>query len=62
MVLMDDTRNACRILLWKRIRKRSFGRPRRRWEDNIKIDLIKIGCENWKWIRLVQSYLKAGYF
>ena len=29
--------------------KRPFGRPRRRWEDNIKIDLLEVGggCEDW---------------
>jgi hypothetical protein len=35
--------------------KRPLGRPRRRWEDNIKIDLSEIGI-NWaNWIRLAQD-------
>jgi hypothetical protein len=40
-----DKRNACKILFRKRDRKRSLGRLRRRWEDNIELDLKEIGCE-----------------
>jgi hypothetical protein len=36
-------------------RKRSFGRPRRRWEDNIKIDLQELGCGGIYWIDLPQD-------
>jgi hypothetical protein len=35
--------NACRILMTKLERKRSLGRPRRRWGDNIEMDLREIG-------------------
>jgi hypothetical protein len=35
--------------------KRRLGRPRRRWEDNIKIDLQEVGCENMDWIDLAQD-------
>jgi hypothetical protein len=35
--------------------KRSFGRPRPRWEDNIKVDLQKVGCESMDWIDLAQD-------
>jgi len=34
-----------RILVGKAGKKRPLGRPRRRWEDNIKIDLQEVGCE-----------------
>ena len=34
-----------RVLVGKLGRKRSLGRTRRRWEDNIKMDLHKVGCE-----------------
>ena len=34
--------------------KRPFGRPRRRWEDNIKMDLQKVVCAVMEWIELVQ--------
>ena len=33
-----------RILVWKPERKRPLGRPRRRWEDNIKLDLQEVVC------------------
>jgi hypothetical protein len=39
----DEMDRACRILVGKPDRKRSLGRPRRRWVDNIKIDLREIG-------------------
>jgi hypothetical protein len=40
---MGEKRNACRILVGKPEGKRPLGRPRRRWVDNIKIDLREIG-------------------
>jgi hypothetical protein len=36
-------RNTCRILVEKPEEKRPVGRPRRRWEDNIKMDLRELG-------------------
>ena len=35
--------------------KRSFGIPRHRWEDNIKMDLQKVGCGGMNWIELAQD-------
>jgi hypothetical protein len=35
--------------------KRQLGRHRLRWEDNIKIDLQKVGCEGMDWIELAQD-------
>jgi hypothetical protein len=35
--------------------KRPLGRPRRRWEDNIKADLQEVGCECMDWIELVHD-------
>jgi hypothetical protein len=35
--------------------KRPLGRPRRRWEGNIKMDLREIGIDGVKWIRLAQD-------
>jgi hypothetical protein len=32
--------------------KRPLGRPRRRWEDNIKLDLMEMGIDGANWIRL----------
>ena len=36
-------------------RKRPLGRPRRRWEDNIKVDLQEVGCGGVDWIELAQD-------
>ena len=35
--------------------KRPLGRPRRRWEDNIKMDLQKVACGGMDWIKLAQD-------
>ena len=35
--------------------KRPLGRPRRRWEDNIKMDLQEVGCGSMDWIELAQD-------
>jgi hypothetical protein len=40
---MGENRNAYRILVGKPEGKRPLGRPRRRWVDNIKIDITEIG-------------------
>jgi hypothetical protein len=42
---MREKRNACRILVGKSEGKRPLGRPRRRWVDNIKMDLREIGWD-----------------
>jgi hypothetical protein len=49
---MREKRNACKILVGNPEGKRPLGRPRRRWLDNIKMDLIEIG---WDWIDLAQD-------
>jgi hypothetical protein len=36
---MEERRGVCRVLLGKPEGKRPIGRPRRRWEDNVKMDL-----------------------
>ena len=35
--------------------KRPLGTPRRRWEDNIKMDLQEMGCEGMDWVHLAQD-------
>jgi len=40
---MGKRRGACSILVGKPGRKRSLGRPRRQWENEIKIDFQKVG-------------------
>jgi hypothetical protein len=52
---MGETRNAYRTLVGKPEGKRPQGRPRRRWVDNIKIDLRGIGWDGMDWIHLAQD-------
>jgi hypothetical protein len=44
---MRDRRCACRILVGRPDGKRPFGRPMRRWEGNIKIDVQEVGWGGW---------------
>jgi hypothetical protein len=53
---MGEKRNAYRILVGKPEGKRSLGRPRCRWVDNIKIDLREIGWVGMDWIDLAQDW------
>jgi len=52
---MGEGRGVYRILVGKPEEKRSLGRPRRRWEDNIKMDLQEVGCVVMDWIELGQD-------
>ena len=52
---MEQSRNACRVLAGKPEGKRPLGRPRRRWEDNIKMDLTEVGCDPGEWIDLAED-------
>ncbi|KAJ4444925.1 hypothetical protein ANN_06724 [Periplaneta americana] len=64
---MDESRNAYRLLVMRREGKRPLGRPRRRWEDNINIDLREVGYDARDWINLAQDrgrwriYIRAGH-
>jgi hypothetical protein len=48
-------KNAYRILVGKAEGKRSLGRPRRRWEDNIKMDYREIGWRGMDWTDLAED-------
>jgi hypothetical protein len=52
---IGEKRNAYRILVGKPGGKSPLGRPRRRWVDNIKMDLREIGCDGMDWIDLAQD-------
>jgi hypothetical protein len=52
---MGEKRNAYRLLVGKPEAKRPLGRPRRRWVDNIKMDLLEIVWGGVDWIGLVQD-------
>jgi hypothetical protein len=52
---MEEMRNAHKVLVGKAGGKRPLGTPRRRWEDNIRMDLREIGWEGVGWMHLVQG-------
>jgi len=60
---MPDTRTVRKICNWKHLTKRSQGRPKHRWEDNIKQDICQMKIKNWiacvhdgeKWKEVVEK-------
>jgi hypothetical protein len=52
---MGERRGVCRVLVGKPEGKRPLGRPRHRWENNIKLDLQELGCGGIDWIELAQD-------
>ena len=52
---MEQSRNAYRVLVGKPKGKRCLGRPRRRWEDNIKMHLKEVDCNPEEWIDLPED-------
>ena len=52
---MAERRGVYKVLVAKPERKRPRGRPRRRWEDNIKMDLWEVGCGCVDWMELAQD-------
>ena len=52
---MGKRRGVYRVLVSKPEGKRPLGRPRCRWEDNIKIDFQEVGCGGMDWIKLAQD-------
>ena len=55
VALMEERRGVYTVLLGKSEVKRPLGRPRHRWEDNIKMDLQEVGCGVMDWIELAQD-------
>jgi len=52
---VGERRGVYRVLVGKLEGKRPLGRPRRRWEDNIKMDLQEVGCGGMDWIELAEN-------
>jgi hypothetical protein len=52
---MGEERGVYRALMGKPDGKRPLGRPRRRWEDTIRMDLQEVGCGCMDWIELAQD-------
>jgi hypothetical protein len=59
---MGKGRGVYRILVGRPEGNRPLGGPRRRWEDNIKLDLREIGIDGANWIRLAQDRVQWWAF
>jgi hypothetical protein len=59
---MGEGKGADRVLVGRPEGKRALGRPRRRWEDNSKMDLGEIGIDRANWIRLAQDRVQWRAF
>ena len=55
MARMGEETGVYRVLVGKPEGKRPLGRPRRRWVDNIRMDLQEVECEHVDWIGLAQD-------
>ena len=55
MARMEEGRVVHKVLVGKREGKRPLGRPRRRWEDNIKMDLQEMGRGGEDWMEFAQD-------
>jgi len=52
---MGERRGVHRVLVGKPARKGPLGKPRRRWGDNINMNLQEVGCGGMDWIELAQD-------
>ena len=55
MARMGEERGVYRVLVGNSEGRRPMGRPRRRWVDNIRMDLQEVGCGHVDWIGLTQD-------
>jgi hypothetical protein len=62
VVRLGEGRGVYRVLAGRPEGKRPPGRPRRRWEDNIKMDLRETGIDGLNWIRLAQDRVQWRAF
>ena len=58
---MGEGRGVYRVLVGKPERKRQLGKYRRRWEDNIKMELQEVGCGGMDLIELAQDRTGGGH-
>ena len=58
VALMGERRGVYRVLVGKPEGQRPLGRPRRRWEDNIKMDLQEVGVGCGDWMELAQNRVR----
>ena len=55
VMCMGEERGVCRVLVEKPEGRRPMVRPRRRWVDNIRMDLQEVGCGYMDWMGLAQD-------
>jgi hypothetical protein len=58
---IGERRGVYRVLVGKPEGKRPLGRPKRKWEDNIKMDLQEVGCGATDWINLPRITTIGGH-
>jgi len=58
---MGDSSDVYRVLVGKSEGKKPLGRPRRRWKDNIEMDLQEVGCEGMDWMVVIQNRNRWGH-
>jgi hypothetical protein len=59
---MGEGRGVYRVLVGRPEGKKSLGRPRRKWEYNIKMDLNKVGIDGANWIQVAQDRVQWWAF
>jgi transposase len=59
---MGEGRGVYRVLVGRPEKKRPLGRPRRRWENNIKLVLREMGIDGASWIQLAQGRVRWWAF
>jgi hypothetical protein len=59
---IGERRGAYRVLVGKPEGRRPLGRPRRRWEDNIKMDLQEVGWRAWTGLIWLRIGIGGGHF
>jgi len=52
---IGEERGVCRVMVGKSEGRRPLGRPRRKWVDNIRLDLLEVGCGYMDWIGPAQD-------
>jgi hypothetical protein len=57
---MGEGRSVYRVLVGRPEGKIPLGRPKRRWEDNIKMDVEEIGIDGANWIQLIRTGFRGG--
>jgi hypothetical protein len=55
---MGERKSVYRVFVWRPESQRPLGRPRRRWENNVNMDLREIGIDGANWIRLAQDMVQ----